>query len=679
MKKFTKIILVAILFCFAQMCFGQAENTQVQEEDQIKLITKDYGDKHVLRWGFTSPKAWYFAMKEGVEVFQLEMKSSGTEYTKVADVKPMDEETIELLASKELDDQDMLVIVLQNIHREWENSQFEDTETIIEKSDNFINRYSFVHFAADKSDIAADAAGLRYETSDFDPEKKYAYKVVVKGRYPSSDLSVLFPSRTFTPLLYDIQEHEGQVVLRWDRSMHENKFSAYYIEQSQDGKNFERLLDIPYVQMFDASIEKRSNFYTYSQLVENDKDYAYRIIGIDAFGDESPPSPIIFASGKDRTPPPKPRLRLVKNTEHLQVQLEWEQDDPGEVVNYYLEHTKDGEKQLIADFAKPTDRQKIFPVEKRGLHSFRLLAIDDKGNIAYSDEYYSNAIDIYPPSPPTGLTAVADSSGVVTLIWDQAVEDDVVGYYIFSADANDRSFKCLNSRSHSYVAFVDTLNLALLNEEKYYKVVAIDSDGMRSSFSEEVMVEYPDIIPPAPALIADYKVAKEFVELDLRPSSSRDVVEHVLERREVNGEEEVVWVEVFRGVIDRPKYQDAEIGINTKYEYRFYAIDDAGLKSKIVKTLTVKSKRKNDVDLGIQVEQVGEYVTVTWDENLDLDKIILFKKVDDGPFETQKISTKENSFKDAKVKLGSKVSYRFQGVQKDGFKLPMTEVIVVQL
>lgn len=678
MKKFIKLVLVIGLFVVAQITTAQENKVPSEKKDQIQLVTKDYGDKHVLRWGYTSPKAWYFALQEGVEIHQLELNKTGSKSKKIAEVRPMDEETTELLASKELEHQDMLIIVLQNIHREWENSKFEDTETLIQKSDNFINRYSLVHFAADKSEVAADAAGLRFETTDFESDKKYAYKVVVKGKYPSSDLSVLFPERKFTPLLYDIQEHEEQVILRWDRSIHENKFSSYYIERSSDGKTFERLLDIPYVQMFDSSIEKRSHFYTYSQEVENDKQYAYRIIGIDAFGDLSAPSPAVFASGKDKTPPPKPRLKLVKNTEHLEVQLEWEQDKPSEVVNYYLEHTKDGEKELIADFATADERNKIFKVEKRGLHSFRLMAIDENGNIAYSDEYYANAIDIYPPSPPTGLRAQADTAGVVTLLWDQSEEDDVVGYFIFSADANDRSFKCLNGRSHSYVAFTDSLNLSLLNEEKYYKVVAIDSDGMRSSFSEEVVVEYPDVIPPAPALIADYKVGKDFIELDLRPSSSKDVVVHVIERREVYSEE-VEWEEIFRGVVEKPKFTDTNIQSQTKYEYRFYAEDDAGLTSKVIKSLTVKSKRKTDIDLGIEVVQVGEQVTVSWDESLDLEKIILFKKVNDGPFETHKISLQENNFIDKKVKLGSTVSYRFQGVQKDGFKLPMTDVVVVQL
>jgi len=62
-----------------------------------------------------------------------------------------------------------------------------------------------------------------------------------------------------------------------------------------------------------------------------------------------------------------------------------------------------------------------------------------------------------------------------------------------------------------------------------------------------------------------------------------------------------------------------------------------------------------------------------------LEKIILFKKVDDGPFFTEKLSVDENSFLDKKVKLGSTISYRFQGVDREGFKMPMSEIFVVDL
>lgn len=614
-KKNILISIIALLF--SSVSFGQ---TDVQHD--IKLITKDYGDKHVLRWGFTSPESWYFAMKTGVEVYQLELKESGTEYTKIADVMPMNESDLEQMADAQKEHQEMLVIVLQNIHRDWENSQYEDSETLLEKSDNFVNRYSLVHFAADKDFLAAEAAGLRFETDEYDPDKKYAYEVRVKGRYPSSDLSIVFPNRNFTPLIYDIQEKEEMVILRWDRSMHENKFSAFYIERSSDGKNFERLLDIPYVQMFDESIINESNFFTFLWATENEREYQYRIIGIDAFGDMSDPSPVVSASGRDLTPPARPVMKLVKNVKHLQCDLTWEQEGSSDVVNYFLEHTFEGEKEIIADFAKPTDRQKIFKVSKRGLHNFRLIALDKNGNASFSDEYFSNAIDIYPPSPPTGLTAEADTNGVVQLIWDQAIEDDVVGYYVFSADANDRSFRCLTKRSHSYVAYVDSLNLALLNEQKYYKVVAIDSDGKRSKFSEEVLVKYPDIIPPSPALISDYKVANNYIQLELRPSSSKDVVKHVLERKTSEGE----WSPIFEGLPERPLYKDSTIRANTKYQYRFYAIDDAGLQSKVIKDLTVKSKRADAKELGITITQVGDHVSVSWDDDLNLERIILFKK-----------------------------------------------------
>ncbi|MBK9690064.1 MAG: hypothetical protein IPO65_20980 [Saprospiraceae bacterium] len=54
------------------------------------------------------------------------------------------------------------MVVLENIYRNWGNSTFSDYGTILEKTDNFNNRWSLVHLVADQFALAAEAAGLRF-------------------------------------------------------------------------------------------------------------------------------------------------------------------------------------------------------------------------------------------------------------------------------------------------------------------------------------------------------------------------------------------------------------------------------------------------------------------------------------------------------------------------------------
>jgi fibronectin type 3 domain-containing protein len=673
--KIMKNILFFICFLLNFQLLSQAQEVNVKEVDHsIKLITKDYGNKHVLRWGFSSPEAWYSALKLGVQVEQVEIKKSGSVTKEIKRVMPMEEAPLEQLASEELEAQDMLVVVLQNIHRDWDNSLYDGPENILEKADNFRNRWSLVHFAADKNSKAADAAGLRLEVPISDRTKKYAYRVKVGGKYRSTSSSVLFPARKVSPLIFDIEVKESSLVLKWDRATHDHLYSGYFIERSTDGVNFLRLNDLPYVQMIEKEFQGTINKYTYQDAVETGKQYSYRLVGLDPFGDESIPSPVVKVDAIDKTPPMKPQMMHVRNKEHLTIGFEWTQENPEEVKEYYLEHMHGDGTNTIIKFADGTARTKTLKVNRKGIHSFRLIAVDESGNTAYSDMYNGNAVDVYPPSAPVGLKAECDTNGVVTIVWDEAIEDDVIGYYLFSADSNDRTFKSLNGRSHSSRIFLDTLSTKLLNEKKEYKVVAIDSDGKRSKFSEPVTAILPDLIPPSPAMISDYKVMRGYIQLSLRPSTSRDVVMHKLQRKTSQSE----WTTILEKLDTGLMFRDSTVISNTKYKYRFYAIDDAGLESKIVKEINLRSKRSFE-NVEVEFIPTENTITMTWSANEDVDKIVWYKKNSEGKYTISRSKASDMSYVDKEVVLGNTYSYKYQVIYNDGKKSPFFQGETVSL
>jgi hypothetical protein len=108
---------------------------------------------------------------------------------------------------------------------------------------------------------------------------------------------------------------------------------------------------------------------------------------------------------------------------------------------------------------------------------------------------------------------------------------------------------------------------------------------MTSEPSPVLEVNRPDVIPPSPALIGDYKVLPDGIRLTILPSSSRDVVRHEIYRRE--GTED--W-ELLTTLTDIPSsWVDQHVSPQTEYRYKVIAIDDNGLASHSVKDIVIES------------------------------------------------------------------------------------------
>ena len=95
-------------------------------------------------------------------------------------------------------------------------------------------------------------------------------------------------------------------------------------------------------------------------------------------------------------------------------------------------------------------------------------------------EIYGNAspatcvvfTDTFPPTPPTGLIAVADT-GSINLVWDENTESDIDGYLVLRGLASDGTLEPLTAEPVKEPTYRDTLVVS--GEQYFYQVIAVDS------------------------------------------------------------------------------------------------------------------------------------------------------------------------------------------------------------
>ena len=673
--------LTVILMLLASVVFAQVDTAA--SEHSLHLLAKYGPEGTVLRWGYGEAETWYANFREGVVLERRRVTPNPTEYQAIAMPKLLPEEELLALAAREQDE--MVSVIHSMAYLEWENSLYaEGDDDILDKQDNFNNRHALYHFAADRSQTAAAAAGLGYVDRDIEPGTTYAYRVRSQGYPRVVALKVVAPvDRRVRPLIDQVEEQEGAVALRWDRELHNRYFSGYHIERRGETTGWQRLTTAPFVMGYDPENFDPAGprYFTYRDSVPNDAPYVYRIVGLDAFGDESPPSPPVIGQGRDRTPPPAPVLSADPNEKtHLRKTLNWRQPEGEDVVAYHLQRRFNGKENVVIDFAGPGDTLRIDELDEPGTYVYRLAAQDAAGNLGWSREVWTVVYDRNPPVQPTGLKAETDTSGLIILTWDAAPADDVYGYHVYAADGNRRAYERITNRPHRYRRFVDTVSTTLLNRYRDYYVVATDKDFLYSRPSDTLRVRRPDVIPPAPAQISDFRVTDAGVYLALRPSHSRDAVTHRLLRREI-GEAHFTTVGSWTHPVLPPFNQtDTTAERGKTYYYAYQAEDEGGLRSRIVSEVEIAMRpRALAAPVLAGAESTGN-VALSWAGRSDAAGWQLYRRIGNGP-ETRlpTLAGTATDYLDGNPRPGQTVTYRLRLIRQDGRRSPFSEPLEISL
>ena len=662
--------------------FSQIKTTNetlVQENaPEIKVIARAQKDKILLRWAPTTSEAWRKLNKYG---YQLER------YTVTRDNKALaaPEKVIlskltkaEPLESWEtlIQENDNAAILAQALYGESFAVTGQDKiQGIINLSEENEQRFTYALFAADNDFESAKKAGLGYEDKAIHSNEKYLYRVV--SNVPILELEIKY-SGVFLglkdyeelPKPLDFSAHFGDknTILSWNFKSLAGVYGSYYVERALGKQPFERITEKPYTSMNQENTNSNTIFYVDS--IANSKPYNYRVQGISPFGELGPYSKEI--SGKGKTVLQfVPHLTIKEFLDDNTAKLTWDFPSEGdnEISGFELNRSDDDVNYttVIKNIA-PKNRtvvvKKLAPT-----NYFTITAIGKQGSNRTSFAMLVQPVDSIPPAKPLGLKGVIDSTGVVKLTWLANKENDLMGYRIYRANNEKEEFSQLTVSPQETNSFMDSVVVKNLNSKVYYKLIAVDYRYNMSEFSEVLVIEKPDVIPPSSPVFKNYEVKDGQVYLEWANSSSEDVKKLLLYRKENDQNE---WSLILDDEKKTENFLDKNVTEGNQYSYAVVAKDKSGLESlpsPLVHVLLPKSSVMPAVKgFFAQVNAADKRIELSWSyDQKELDGFEIFKAEEEKPLQLMlMVPPSVKRISDVTIAINTTYNYAIRALFKDG-------------
>jgi len=214
-----------------------------------------------------------------------------------------------------------------------------------------------------------------------------------------------------------------------------------------------------------------------------------------------------------------------------------------------------------------------------------------------------------------------DSAGIVTLRLRARPEADLLGYRILRANSPDHefsvrleSFNDNNSYGTNDTLYSDTVDIATLTKNVYYRVTALDKNHNESAMSTILAVPRPDVIAPVPPVIRDVRMTDTSVILGIIPSTSEDAAWHIVYRRVGEG---AALDSVARLGSRDTLYVDSDVSKSTAYWYSMRAVDSSGLRSDLSPSVVGRpyetDTRPEVQNLTARYDATRRVVVLQWD------------------------------------------------------------------
>lgn len=580
---------------------AQTDSSKITQTG-ISIICRNQADSVVLRWGPSNHVRWSRLNRYGykLERFVLEKESKGKIKPEKLGPDTLRPWSLDEWKSRFPKEHPYAPVVVQALYgKTFTTSQFQsDVASIRAKSQEGELRHSFALLMADFDARVADGLALRWVDKNAPKGKRIQYRLIsLDPQFPDTALVGINREEALDeiplPSDMEVEELDLSIKLRWNTHPEAPLFSAWWLERSVDGANWNRLSTIPIVKA-DAPQALYSEPYVYftdTLIKQNYVPYQYRIIGITPFAELSVPSKVVTAMGRDRNAPPSPEINDPKDV-NGKLKISWKYSNPpSDLKGFYI-----GKSAIINGPFEKT-QEAILPANTRewidentdvlGENYYVVYAVDTSGNTSASLPAYGFLRDSIAPGKPMKPSGNIDTNGVVRLHWKLGPEKDILGYRVYFANAIDHEFSILTPKPNQDTTFTDTITLNTLSKKIYYKIVAVDRNYNHSKVSEILTLLKPDILPPVEPLFSNFKVSDNSVDLSFIPSSSKDVQTHEIFRAEAGTSN---WVKIHSW--KKPEiistYSDKSVKGGTYYQYTILAIDSSGNKSKRSPTVDVR-------------------------------------------------------------------------------------------
>ncbi len=626
-----KVILLMVLLGLMTNTALKAQDSDVKK-DELFLLGRTLPDSILLRWAPSTYRLWLVGNTYGYRVTRTTLMKDG----KILENRQERLLTPEPLKPRSLDEWEKLDgcdeyagIAAHSIYGDGFDVSLGGSNTgmvdLFNKATIQENKFGFALYAADMSVNVAKYHGLMYVDKDVVKGEKYIYNVFL-DRVPEDmkrDTLVLFTGVDETlpipaPADFKAEAGDRQIILTWDNKYQKQFYNSFWIERSADnGNTFKRLNNKPFLNTTAPGYEEAPFHHYIDTIATNGLSYAYRIIGITVFGELSPPSEVLKINGLNLITQAA-SINKTYSTDGISLTLNWSfANDNKEVIDgFRLFRSKqfDTGYVLIADSLPLTSSSYI---DTKPLYNayYRLQAFNKDGDGPMGLPKMAQVVDSIPPLAPTGLSAKADTSGLVTITWNANTDDDIYGYRIYRANATHEEYSSIIASPVVDTVYIDQVEIKTLTKNVFYKIKAYDLRQNQSAFSEVLMVERPDIVPPSPPLITSITPSDSGIVILWINSISEDVDKQLLYRNRV-GSNDWKLIKTFYPVGDT-MYNDVPDLNNAIYRYLLIAVDKAGNECKPLKPVSAKYAANTHKQVWI-TPKVKSYkrdkvVRISWD------------------------------------------------------------------
>ena len=570
----------------------------------------------------------------------------------------------------------------------------EGIEGIINKSQEIDQRFAFALMAADLDFKVAELAGWAYVDKDAKPNEKYLYSVSINTDVSTS---LLVEKGSAVAQLSDYQDlpkpldfigifQDKTVLLAWEYLQLRDIYTSYFIEKSENGRDFKPLGDLPVMNMNDKDGKPAQGMTYADSLAQNNVQYSYRIRGKTIFGDYGPYSEIVSGAGKKAME----GAPMIKNFDVISddlVKIEWEfpKESENQIVGFELLHSETDGQNTYKVVQKNISRNQRSIVTKNITPSnyFKIRAIGDNNQT----ESFSILVQLYdetPPAVPVGLTGKIDSTGIVRLEWKANTEKDLGGYHVFRGVQKGEEMMRLTPEMITKNTFEDKVALENLNSKVYYYVVSLDKRKNQSQPSEIIEIEKPDKVRPEAPVFAEYKLEDTGdITLKWHKSHSDDAVLYQLFRKDIDEPKAPVRkIYETKNIDTLYSYTDKQVENNKRYVYYLQAVDKSNLVSD--KSLEITLRSNKIVPAAVITNLAGstngnkKMIELNWkNKSKNISEIIVYRqKGDEKPTLWGTLSGKQEFLEDKIVSSGNVYTYYIKPMLENN-QVAKTEKITI--
>lgn len=627
MHRYKKHILLFIVQLVCISAFCQKKKAAAQQQlppanlvANIRVSAKAYGDSIVIRWAPTADWAWTSLNYYGYKIVRIDISEAKHPKREVITQQALKPLTLDQFKKTFTANDKYAAIAAQCLYgKNFSVNLRQGQGGQADKANVWNSRYAYALQVADYDARVANAEALRFTDKKVQKNGIYIYRVytaqlVTQGKIDTGNVMIENNGikKPMKPAMHEAIARDRLVELHWDRAQQET-YSGYYIERSNDGRNFQPITQVPYfasrpdsshltkdssqARIFDLL---RTQQVFVDSLPENYHKYYYRIRGINAFAELSDFSDTLIAMGKDLTAPSAAIVQNPVYTGGKKIMLKWkkaikEKDFKGYIIT--RAHLVSGPYTALTPAMLGTQVTQFEDTAayQHGQNFYMVLVVDTAGNMAPSIPAMGLVPDKTPPAAPTGLKGFIEKNGLVHLSWDRNAEEDLKGYKVYFANSNEHIYSQITIAPTTDTSFTDSITLHTLTKNIWYKIVAVDENNNHSAYSAPVSLKKPDIVPPIAPLASKVYVDTGGVQIDWIQSSSADVVRYAIFRKEKNSDWALMQYVKHDSTKKTFHFTDRTMQRFHEYNYSAEAIDEDSLHS--AKSTAVNASVKTVPDL----------------------------------------------------------------------------------